>query len=874
MRIPVPQPQKESRPTPKLLPYILVGLVSFLAGMVFVLSGKNAINSAVDDLKSEVRLYQTNPLQTIFLDIPYESLDAIQKKRDEALARGILLASDEDFVPASMRLNEGTGGIRIKLRLKGDFVDHLEGDKWSFRIHITENDESVFGMQRFSLQAPETRNFLSEWGYHEHLLAEDVLTTRYHFVNVVLNGEHKGIYALEESFTQDLLESQGRREGIIFRYNEDLFWEYLNQLYNISGSGYVTLLFADFDPTAAIRFNEMEAFRGNRIARNETLSAEGDTAYSLLNSFTQENLASDQVLDEQLWGRFMAISDLWSADHALRWHNLRFYYNPINAKIEPVAFDGGPMGDPQFGPLFNSPESIQFFLENPGVLKSYIETLERITTPEYLNSLRASQIEEFDTYYTFLQKEYGKDTPHLIVPWETLNFRGELIRTNLTPIQEIRGSYTTSILDNQSWIELDLINLLNIPVQIQKISVGGIDIVADGSWCDTNPCGDGIFVYDEGLFLDSGTDTRYLPVALKIPLGDREINFTAETVIYVETNIIGSAYQISTPVTRGQFPIHTANSPVAQASLEEVLDAHEFIFHVSGKQLAVEEGDWNVEGDLVIPRGYQLNISGNTTLRFGQENALITFAPLVFLGTEDEPITLTAQDQSWAGIAVIEAEQLSEWEYVRVEKTNSISREGWILTGGVTFYKSPVSIRSSKFEYAIGEDALNVVQSDFKLELVEFSNTASDAFDGDFTTGEVVGCSFHEISGDGVDVSGSEISVRDSTFVNIFDKALSIGENSRAQIMRVRIQDVGMGIASKDLSSVHVSDSSITSANVVGIAAYIKKPQYGPAEIIATDLIIENTTRLTLNQTGNFIELNSEIIAGEDLDVDSLYTTN
>jgi len=138
----------------------------------------------------------------------------------------------------------------------------------------------------------------------------------------------------------------------------------------------------------------------------------------------------------------------------------------------------------------------------------------------------------------------------------------------------------------------------------------------------------------------------------------------------------------------------------------------------------------------------------------------------------------------------------------------------------------------------------------------------------------VVGCSFHEISGDGVDVSGSEISVRDSTFVNIFDKALSIGENSRAQIMRVRIQDVGMGIASKDLSSVHVSDSSITSANVVGIAAYIKKPQYGPAEIIATDLIIENTTRLTLNQTGNFIELNSEIIAGEDLDVDSLYTTN
>ncbi len=229
MKISVPKKPRDSSRIRKILISLIVVFLSFLAGLYGKVELKSFFTTAIDSVNSEVLLYQPNSLETIFLDIPFDSLSKIQEKRSEALEIGVLLSSDDDFVPAAMRLGEGGTNIRIKLRLKGDWVDHLKGDKWSFRIHITENDESVLGMRKFSIQAPETRSFIGEWGYHQNLMQEGILTTRYEFVNVVLNGEYKGIYALEESFTQDLLESQGRREGIIFRMDEALFWERISQ---------------------------------------------------------------------------------------------------------------------------------------------------------------------------------------------------------------------------------------------------------------------------------------------------------------------------------------------------------------------------------------------------------------------------------------------------------------------------------------------------------------------------------------------------------------------------------------------------------------------------------------------------------------------
>ena len=107
------------------------------------------------------------------------------------------------------------------MRLKGDEVDHLRGKKWSYRVKV-KGDRTLLGLKVFSLQHPGTRNYLDEWFYHQLLEREDVLSLRYSFVHLTLNGKDMGIYALEEHFAKQLVEHHQRREGPIVRFDEDV----------------------------------------------------------------------------------------------------------------------------------------------------------------------------------------------------------------------------------------------------------------------------------------------------------------------------------------------------------------------------------------------------------------------------------------------------------------------------------------------------------------------------------------------------------------------------------------------------------------------------------------------------------------------------
>src|SRR5262245_54949880 len=139
------------------------------------------------------------PVERIYVDIAFKRMQKLREKRDEAFRIGVLMNSDDDFVPASIR--HGDRSIPVKLRLKGDWTDHLEGDKWSLRIH-TRKDDQLFGMRRFSIQNPATRGFQGEPILLAHLRREGVVVPRYLFVDVTVNGSDIGLMALEEHFSK------------------------------------------------------------------------------------------------------------------------------------------------------------------------------------------------------------------------------------------------------------------------------------------------------------------------------------------------------------------------------------------------------------------------------------------------------------------------------------------------------------------------------------------------------------------------------------------------------------------------------------------------------------------------------------------------
>ncbi|MGH7455235.1 MAG: hypothetical protein ACRENG_28020, partial [bacterium] len=72
--------------------------------------------------------------ERLIIDIKLDDFQKLAYKREIALATRILTAGDDDFVPAKIHYQDKT--VDVKIRLKGDWVDHLLGAKWSFRIVV------------------------------------------------------------------------------------------------------------------------------------------------------------------------------------------------------------------------------------------------------------------------------------------------------------------------------------------------------------------------------------------------------------------------------------------------------------------------------------------------------------------------------------------------------------------------------------------------------------------------------------------------------------------------------------------------------------------------------------------------------------------
>ena len=131
----------------------------------------------------------------------------LERKVESALEKGILITEEDSWVNA--KILETEEKIPVKLRLKGDWTDHLRSPKKSYRIQ-TKFPYTWQRMPVFSIQHPQARHYLAEWIYHYWLSYEDVLTTKYDFAHVEINGEAKGFYAFESHFTKELL---SRKKG-------------------------------------------------------------------------------------------------------------------------------------------------------------------------------------------------------------------------------------------------------------------------------------------------------------------------------------------------------------------------------------------------------------------------------------------------------------------------------------------------------------------------------------------------------------------------------------------------------------------------------------------------------------------------------------
>ena len=259
-------------------------------------------------------------ISSLRLVISEADFEKVKQKRIEALNKNLLIKSKDDYVSGSLEVNGEI--IKVKTRLKGDHPDHFEGNRWSFRI-VGEN-EKIFNHKKISVQGVNTRGYITEWIFHKLLKEEGIIYLQYKFLPFSVNDTLEGIYAIESHFDNHLLELSNREYGPIFKFNEDDFWDYSKFSGKRNRDDLLMI-------SSLIQLTNKKWGKSNQEIVN--------VAKSLLDSFRNAKITCKEVFDLKIWAKYIAINELMGSDHALRWHNLRFYYNPNTEKFEPIGFD-------------------------------------------------------------------------------------------------------------------------------------------------------------------------------------------------------------------------------------------------------------------------------------------------------------------------------------------------------------------------------------------------------------------------------------------------------------------------------------------------------------------------------------------------------
>jgi hypothetical protein len=805
------------------------------------------------------------------LDIKFKHFQKLEQKRNEAVRTEVLSTSEDDLVPATLRTGHDT--FRVKVRLKGDMTDHLRGDRWSFRIEVRDG-RSVFGMRRFSLQAPYTRNFHQEPLLFDFLRFHGLLAPRYFFVNLYINGKRIGVTALEEHFSKELLESQQRRESVILKFDESYYWAN-RKIFGDKAAGYSNW-----------RNTPIDVFRMNKIRESKELSRYLKSGVGLLRGVTKNSIAPARAFDAKLWGQLLAACEIWNVGHAMDFRQLRVYFNPLTFKLEPIAYDAtwtGPKLDnpgvrcqggesPIMDQLIDDPEIRRAFFSalkdmassiHPGELLSELQTRER----EYLELLRVD--------FPWLQEVDWNDMRARAAALLALNDRNLALSRMPRPVLQMPhykdADYPAVVYayleSDASGTHLEISNVLATPVEVSDLRFEPDTLeewaplgrfvsrrppypLSPSRWPDPPQTVRVDIKPPPGAGSDWG-----VAGTVKVQGGDREYPFRA----------------------RASFPASSTN-PVPRATLTEALKRHAFLERdpTDASWLRVKPGTWNVDGWLVVPEGLGLRAVAGTTLRFETDAALVARGPLDFRGNRGAPVVLEAQPQPvqsgyWMGLVVLSSEKPSLWSHVVVRNTTGVARDDWMLTGGVTFRQAEVELSDSVFDGSLAEDALNLIRSQFTLRRVEFYDAASDALDADYCKGRIEGGEFRGIGGDGIDVGGTQIEIDGAHFERIRDKALSIGEGSSLRARGLKVESSGIGLASKDASHSFVEDSSFQNIEQIALVAYVKKEVFGGAELIAKNVRIDTRGRAALVQLGSRISLNGTEITAESIDVAELY---
>ena len=390
---------------------LLLLVLSLLVIILVVLSGNGFDISESSNKKGTLNLPHVNqktPLSLIEIVVSEKNYQKLEKYKNRALNTEVISAKDKKYVSATI-IYEGKK-YKADIRLKGDWTDHLKGDKWSFRVKL-KGDKTIRGMRKFSIHHPMARNYINEWAYQKLSKKENLIGLRYDFIEGVIHikkqddsgytSKNVGIYAIEETFDKRMLENNGRKESIIIKFTEEYWWRDVKKRIEAGKNfGIKWDKFYGIGPNDRLFF-PTRVFSESKVLEDSQLHTYFILSKKLIYELNTNKLSVEDVFNVRQLAMHSALANLFGAFHGDYIINHRFYYNPITSKLEPITFDG------DSGQRITEYHYFRYTKKEDTIyFKALITALEKVSKKEYLEEFLTQNNEEITKIESILKKEF------------------------------------------------------------------------------------------------------------------------------------------------------------------------------------------------------------------------------------------------------------------------------------------------------------------------------------------------------------------------------------------------------------------------------------------------------------------------------------
>ena len=141
---------------------------------------------------------------------------------------------------------------------------------------------------------------------------------------------------------------------------------------------------------------DFTAFNKDKFLKDKILRKQFVYAKNLIEHFPLGLLNTHQVFDIDKLAKWVAISDVMGAWHGFGFANMRFYFNPITTKFEPVPDDNyneraynfaAPFRLFRLNDSYNEGTFLKQLFSDYVFTKRYLNELERVSKQTYLDSI-------------------------------------------------------------------------------------------------------------------------------------------------------------------------------------------------------------------------------------------------------------------------------------------------------------------------------------------------------------------------------------------------------------------------------------------------------------------------------------------------------